>query len=90
MGEDSKIKQEGNNFNPKGGKPKFCPITQWTYKSKIADLEDATFNCGCTSDTAKFEGSKKVITRYVILKYKSGVYLSEIMINGKLPDITIP
>ena len=34
--------------------------------------------------------SVKVVTRYVIIKYKAVLYIFKEIINGKLPDITIP
>ena len=42
-----------------------------TYKSKVAGLEDDTFNVGAASDPAKFSKSLKNIENYIQKTYKS-------------------
>ena len=42
-----------------------------TYKSKVAGLEDDTFDVGAASDPAKFSKSLKNIENYIQKTYKS-------------------
>jgi hypothetical protein len=42
-----------------------------TYKSKVAGLEDNTFNVGAASDLAKFSKSLKNIKNYIQKTYRS-------------------
>ncbi len=41
-----------------------------TYKSKVAGLEDDTFDVGAASDPAKFSKSLKYIENYIQKTYK--------------------
>ena len=48
------------------------------------------YTFGYTFDAAKLELFMKVITTYLIQKYKAGVYIEEVTINGNLPEIMTP
>ena len=65
------------------------PITKsfQNHKSKIPELEDATFNCGHRDNAARYESAVEDISSYVIRTYKGGIHVGTAIQNGALPNL---
>ena len=57
------------------------------HKSKIEELEDATFNCGHRDNAARFESAVESIMSYVVCTYRGGVHVGTAIRTGAIPNL---
>ena len=57
------------------------------HKSKIEELEDATFNCGHRDNAVRFESAVENITSYMVCTYRGGVHVGTTIQTGAIPNL---
>ena len=89
MSESVKGKERTGNFRRGFQRGSSRPIVKsfQNHKSKITELEDATFNCGHRDNAARYESAVEDISSYVIRTYKGGIHVGTAIRNGALPDL---
>ena len=58
-----------------------------SHKSKIEELEDATFNCGHRDNAARYESAVEDITAFVVRTYRGGVHVGTAIRTGAIPNL---